>query len=125
MKLKLDGLSAAAVLVSAAALLYFVEPGSSCWTPPCLFHELTGLHCPGCGTGRGLHMLVHGNLSGALRMNSLMVFSIPLMACLIVRQKVTSKPLAGWVPWLIAAVIAAFWLARNISAYPFTLLAPH
>ncbi len=125
MKLKFNGLSAAVVLVAAAVFLYFVEPGSTGWAPPCLFHVLTGLYCPGCGTGRGLHLLVHGDFAGALQMNSLMVLTLPLLVYLIVRQSVTNKPVQSWVYRLITVIIFAYWLGRNIPTYPFTILAPH
>lgn len=29
---------------------------------PCLFHEFTGLYCPGCGGTRAVKSLLHGNL---------------------------------------------------------------
>ena len=29
---------------------------------PCLFYALTDLYCPGCGTLRGLHELLHGRI---------------------------------------------------------------
>ena len=31
------------------------------WGIPCLFHQFTGLSCPGCGTQRALFALLHGH----------------------------------------------------------------
>ena len=47
--------------------------------PPCLFHTLTGLYCPGCGLTRALHALVHFDLPRALAMNPLIVLSLPAL----------------------------------------------
>lgn len=131
LKSRLWIIPAAASLIAAGVAMYAVAPEKAIWMPPCMFHLLTGLHCPGCGTGRGLHKLLHGDLVGAWRMNPLMVLAVPLLAYLIIgghrraRRGAGAKPLPTWVPWLIMGVIAAFWIARNIPAYPFTLLAPH
>lgn len=124
-------LPVAAALVAAGALLYSVDPGSAWWMPSCLFHQITGLYCPGCGTGRGLHKLLNGDLVGAWRLNPLMVLAIPLLAYLVTRSSIPARPntkqssLPTWLPWLIVGAIIIFWVARNIPAYPFTLLAPH
>ena len=42
--------------------------------PKCLFFSLTGLQCPGCGSQRALHSLLHLDLVAALRYNAYMVF---------------------------------------------------
>jgi hypothetical protein len=46
----------------------------------CIFKNLTGYPCPGCGMGRSMLCLYHGNLSKALWYNSL---SIPFLICTI------------------------------------------
>jgi ABC-type spermidine/putrescine transport system permease subunit II len=47
--------------------------------PPCLFKKLTGLNCPGCGSSRALHQLMHGNLLPALDYNILVVIFLPFI----------------------------------------------
>jgi hypothetical protein len=116
----------AAALIVGVVVLYRVNPDSTWWMPPCLFHRVTGLYCPGCGTGRALHRLLHGDLVGAWRLNPLMVLVIPLLVYLVARsRRGGSDPLPVWLPWTIVGVIAVYWVARNIPVYPFTLLAPH
>ena len=43
--------------------------------PPCPLRALTGLYCPGCGSTRTLHALLHGDLATAMAMNPLLVVS--------------------------------------------------
>lgn len=110
------------ILVIAAAGVFICDPAESRWLMPCPFHFLTGLYCPGCGSLRALHRLLHGNVAGALAMNGLMVLFIPVLAAFLVRPHWTRKP---WVPKIILIVIILYWIARNIPVYPLILLAPH
>ena len=43
----------------------------------CPFYWLTGWQCPGCGTQRALHSLLHGQFSAAFQYNQLVFSSIP------------------------------------------------
>lgn len=108
--------------------------GSSCLAiaPPCPFRFLTGLHCPGCGSGRALYALANGDLASAWAMNKLAVASIPLLLWLaaspLAPVRRINRKLARFVPpyavWAIPAVIVLYWVLRNVPCYPFTLLAP-
>lgn len=99
--------------------------------PPCLFHVITGWFCPGCGSTRALHALLHGRLGTALEMNPLLVVSLPLLGLMSLNAEGWKVPVA-WMPvwshvrqprtWLIA--ICAFWLLRNVPVGPFAWLAP-
>jgi hypothetical protein len=125
-------LAVPAALIVGGLVLYWMTPEKAWWLPPCMFHRFTGLYCPGCGTTRGLHALLHGRVLAALRFNGLTVSAVPLLiygVVNVVRQELSgvepqSKPLPPWLPWAVCALIGVFWLVRNIPAYPFTLLAP-
>ena len=125
----------AAVLAVCAggAYTYAFNPVGSDLYPKCPFHLLTGLHCPGCGTVRALHQLLHGNVLAAMRLNPLAVILLPPVAYGMLSlglQFVGLKPLpskfipAFWI-WMLLAVIMLYWVLRNLPCYPFTLLAPH
>ena len=130
-------LRAAAVLIPAAAVVaaaWALVPEQATWLPACPFHWTTGLYCPGCGTLRALHQLLHGNLGAALALNPLTVLLAPVLAYSLGREVATrlvrhspAKPSTGSAAgsWVLVAVILAFWIARNIPVYPFALLAPH
>ena len=70
-------LGAAAVL---AAALFFLDPATHGFYPPCLFKTIFGLPCPGCGSLRALHQLLHGNLEAAWTLNKPVVVGLPLAA---------------------------------------------
>src|SRR5690554_8210264 len=42
-------------------------------------YYFTGFYCPGCGSQRAIHLLLHGDIIGAFRFNPLMVLTIPIM----------------------------------------------
>lgn len=114
------------------ALLFAIDPAGSGIFPPCAFHTITGLHCPGCGTTRALHQVLHGNLSAAFALNPLMILAIPPLAYAAVstsvrrlsgRQIPTVFIPAAWI-WGLLGVVILFWVLRNIPAYPMNLLAP-
>jgi len=114
--------ASAAPLVLATLALRFIDPAEASWLPFCLANALTGLHCPGCGTTRALHLLAHGDLLGALHMNALTVSLIPLLAYATLRRIDLGRR-----PRAIATVLGfavVFAVARNIPSYPFELLAP-
>lgn len=72
-------LAAGIAMATSGALFYFLfDPTRVAIFPPCLFHQLTGLDCPGCGAQRALHQLLHGHLTAAIRLNALFVLSLPL-----------------------------------------------
>lgn len=117
-----QGLLALAVGVCGGAVLFLFDPAAHGFYPTCVFHKLTGLNCPGCGGLRALHQLLHGHIVAALRLNALMVVSLPFLLWMMARtswlwprreghrQKVL-RPI--WI-WLILGVIVGFGIVRNL-----------
>ena len=113
-------------------LLRVFDPSHSAIFPPCPVHYLTGLYCPGCGSLRAIHALLHGDLRQAWAMNSLTVTLLPVIAYGLVselRVHFRGRALPGTI--LPAACIRAlgvlivlFGIVRNVPLYPFNLLAP-
>lgn len=97
---------------------------------PCLFQATTGYLCPGCGITRCLHALVHGDIGQAFAMNPLVMLLLALaplvLAWRIGWQPRWLRPAAGVIasPKFWIALLAGYWIARNLPWYPFTLLAP-
>lgn len=108
--------------VAALILLYRFPPGECRFWPPCGFHALTGLYCPGCGNTRALAALLHGDIAGSLAKNILLIPALICLAVLFVNPKTA---LNRYFSRTIAVVVIVFFIARNLPWYPFTLLAPH
>lgn len=123
---KREWITLGALLVLGAAacvILLAVPPGSAHakWLPRCMFHQLTGLYCPGCGATRALSAMLHGELKSSLHNNLLLFPLLALIAVLIVKPEISLKrPVAI----AIVAVVLLFTILRNIPVAPFTYLAP-
>lgn len=97
---------------------------------PCLFHELTGLLCPGCGISRMFLSLLRGDLLLAARYNLLVLMLLPFGAALFlyrfvlyVRQGET--PMRTWekIFYCIAFLLCVvFTYLRNTDLIPFLML---
>ena len=119
-------------ILPCLALVYARNPEEPGFYPPCLFYVLTGLYCPGCGTLRGLHQLLHGNLVGALGYNPYTILALPIIGFAFLSALVA----ATWgkrlpsifvrpaLIWALLAAVMAFWVLRNVPVYPFSALAP-
>src|SRR5687767_9946485 len=59
------------LLAAGAVYLFVFEPGRSGFFPICPFRFLTGFTCPGCGTTRALHQILHGHILTAFTLNPL------------------------------------------------------
>lgn len=104
------------------------------WMPGCLFHRFTGLHCPGCGMTRATFATLHGRIGDAFRLNPVGMVLFPLALVGIALELagwVRGRPLSfklhfgRWGATVIAVIVIAFWILRNVPVWPFTLLAPH
>lgn len=113
-------------VILAFVYIYFGHRGLLC-----LFYEKTGFYCPGCGSGRAIYALLHGDWPGALRPN-LLVVPLGIPAAVIFLHEYARLVFPGmrlkpiFVPqWLAVAcsiLILLFWILRNLA--PFVFLAP-
>ena len=107
----------------------FFKPGASLWLPPCPFHALTGLYCPGCGSTRMLYLLMHGHPLLAFRENELVMLLLPVILVKLVADLAGMRQAVGLryaraVGIGLATVIILFTVARNLPWEPFRVLAP-
>lgn len=119
-----NGLLGILAIVAIAVLglvYYFVDPGGVGFMPRCMFHTLTGWDCPGCGSQRMIHALLHGDLRAAWNYNSFLLLSLPFIFFLVwleIRHKryprlymrVHSVPVVIGV----CALIVAWGIFRNL-----------
>lgn len=118
-------LGAAIVLILLAALylFYHLNPESESIFPKCPFLVLTGYECPGCGTQRAIHQLLHLNFGAALKYNAFMVFALPYIFLGIYMEYFGGKKrnvklqrifFGRYSAIIILTVILLYWVLRNI-----------
>jgi hypothetical protein len=116
-------------IATGAIYLFIFEPGRSGFFPACPFRMLTGFSCPGCGSTRGLHRLVHGDVVGAFEFNPLMFVSLPFLFYALVRytaaavtgRQIQRHRLDAKYIWALFVVVMCFWVFRNTRLYPFPI----
>lgn len=131
MKKLINGILLLVILV-VAVIFYVLDPTKHSIFPNCMFHSLTGAYCPGCGSQRALHSLLHFDLAGVVSYNFLF-----LPAALFVLYHYTHPVLNrffGWklpnlfymkkTPWIVLVIVILFWVMRNLPWHPFSVLAP-
>ena len=119
-------------IAGLAALFFFIDPNKNALFPRCPFNALTGLYCPGCGSQRAIHDLLHFNFAGVAGNNFLFLPAVIAVAYHYARPFLNKK--FGWnlfnliywkhAPWIILSLILLFWLLRNLPVHPFSFLAP-
>ncbi|MEM9293244.1 MAG: DUF2752 domain-containing protein [Acidobacteriota bacterium] len=116
------GLLAAGAL--GALLLALNHPGHY-GIPRCPFRSFTGFLCPGCGSLRAMHHLLHGELALALRLNPLTVLLLPYIGLALGHQSAHALgwvtrpcPRPGpWVGWALAVTVVIFGVGRNLGGW--------
>jgi hypothetical protein len=112
---------AAAAVLGATAYVGAVDPNQSGHYPTCPFLFVTGRYCPGCGSLRAVHALVHGDLGAAIGLNVLTVLGAVLLAGMWARwaarswrgeTRTTVAP--PWVHYTLLAVLVVFGVVRNL-----------
>ncbi len=116
-------------LFAGLLVVFLVDPATTGWYPVCPSRVFLNFYCPGCGTLRATHRLLHGDLPGALAMNSALVLALPF---LLYGMWASSTGRAGpsWMRspragWGILAALVAYTVLRNLPWEPFVWLAPH
>ena len=115
------------LILAGAAYLFVFEPGKTGIFPSCLFRFLTGYQCPGCGSTRALHQLLHGHVVAAFELNPFFLLAIPFLLYALIRYSVIV--MRGGVPshnrlpapyiYALFFVVLSFWIFRNTPFYPF------
>lgn len=111
------------IFITLVCLLFIFNPIKDQFFPRCPFLMLTGWQCPGCGSQRAIHCLLHFDLAQAFRFNQLLIISIPYLLLGIYltyfnkqnKHVQLRKALYGKEAiYLILFIIAIFFLARNL-----------
>jgi hypothetical protein len=118
--------AAGGVAVLAGVILFCFDPAQYPFYPTCIFHRTTGLLCPGCGSLRALHQLLHGHLMTAFRFNPLLILALCSLAAGGVLYRVRKEFLHWFTPrwlWVMGIVVVAVSIWRNLPGAP-TMITP-
>lgn len=113
------------ILLAIGGIIFFTfDPSGSALFPKCPFLMLTGLQCPGCGSQRAIHALLHLDIGSALHYNALLVLSLPLVFVLLYgewKRKSNPKFYARihhpTLIWVYFTIVMLWWIGRNIYSY--------
>lgn len=111
-----------AVVFVTVAVVYFVfDPSSTRLFPKCAFLSLTGFKCPGCGSQRAIHALLHADVIGAIRYNALLVVVLPVLAFVFTSRylrdrfpRLYSNLNSSIVSIVAFIIVCLWWILRNI-----------
>jgi hypothetical protein len=108
------------VVFCGLGVLYYVYDPSVAPFPRCPLLVLTGIKCPGCGSQRAVHHLLHLDVASAMRDNFLLVLSIPYLVAGFALQWTRQQPdlLRRWYGYqaarVVFVVVMGFWVVRNL-----------
>lgn len=111
---------------------YRLDPAQHSFFPKCPFLSLTGLFCPGCGSQRAIHALLHFDLKAAFSFNLLVPPALLALGYhLVIKyiEHVKGKNVyhlfyRPFFPIVLLAVVLVFTVLRNLPYAPFEQLAP-
>jgi hypothetical protein len=115
-------------LAGGAWIVRVFDPEKFSVLPPCRFHQMTGLQCPGCGMTRATHHLLNGRIAPAFYFNAFFVSVLPVLGvwgAWLLQHWYRGRPLAGsavvfsaWLGGALGVVWIVFWVVRNQPAWP-------
>ena len=90
---------------------------------PCVFHEITGLDCPGCGVSRMLLSLARLDFEAAFEYNAVLLCLLPvllgLLAVHVIRYVRTgSRRMTRFenaVLWILIVILLLWGVLRNLT----------
>lgn len=109
------------LVVILAVIYYFVDPMEVRWMPKCIWKMATGTDCPGCGSQRMAHALMHGDLRGAWCANAYALCMLPLIGFMVWldffrerHPRLYRRVYAPVAVWMLGASVFVWWVARNL-----------
>ena len=122
-------------LVILGSLYFFLFLLPSNLQIPCVFYELTGLFCPGCGMSRALISLMRLDIRGAFSNNLLMliilpcfIIYIPLFISNFIKTGKTlglEKVFPKKMLYLFLIIVIVFGIMRNFEIFEILQPIPH
>lgn len=100
---------------------WFFDPMEVSWMPRCLWKVATGTECPGCGSQRMAHALMHGDLVDAWHANAYALCMLPVVAFMVWLEffrnryhRLYARVHAPAFIGLLGVSVLVWWIVRNI-----------
>ena len=113
--------SVAVLVVVFICIYYYTHDPAAGGAPRCMFRLVTGYDCPGCGSQRAIHSLLHGHFGRAWAYNPFIFFAVPVGVFYLLvetwRDRVPRLYRAANRPIiliLIAVAVVLWWVLRNL-----------
>jgi hypothetical protein len=90
---------------------------------PCVFHRITGLQCPGCGSTRMLSAMLRLDIKGAYAANPFLLVTSPFLAFEVIYEFILThdnlhfKRVNNVLLIIYCAALIIFGIVRNLSAF--------
>ncbi len=114
----------ASILFVAALVVFFVfDPQDVAIFPKCTFKTVIGYDCPGCGSQRAIHDILHLHFADAFAHNALMLLLIPYIILGFSLEFLSLKKrfpriekifFGKWGALAVVSIILIYWVLRNI-----------
>lgn len=101
--------------LQTVALLGLGAIATASIAPGCVFHHLTGLHCPFCGMLRAGQSLCTGKIEESLTFNPLLLPTVAVIVVAIVSRGKTHY--AVWSCRLMTVLLLIFAVLRNVLGH--------
>lgn len=110
-------------LITVVTLYFVFDPSSTNLFPKCPFLSLTGFKCPGCGSQRALHHLLHLDVISAFQKNPLLVTALPYILFALSFEylgldkrypKVRTFFMGRYAIFTLLVIVISYWITRNI-----------
>ena len=106
-------------LLSALCVYFYFDP-SDTFFPRCPFLTVTGFQCPGCGSQRAIHALLHGDVVSAWHYNAMLLIFIPFIILLLIAEtcrignpRFYRAVNNSYTIWISAIILVAWGIFRN------------
>ena len=86
---------------------------------PCLFHKLTNLYCPGCGTTRMILSLLKFNFYQAFRYNPLVFILLIIFYPIKILLCHVSQRFKNYTSYFFLIIVILYGILRNIELFSY------
>jgi hypothetical protein len=109
------------LIIGLISLYFIINPSNVDFLPKCPLYKATDLYCPGCGSQRAVHDILHLNFLDAFGHNAVLVsFLVIGLGLFIYSRSLFSKILYHpKSPYIIFGIIILFWILRNMDLFSY------